>query len=108
MVVQEQEPKEDFILIVDADNIMRFPFDPVELKVQPGGRSHRENFASRCHDSRRYSNHGLAYWLLPGSSCMPMATNGPRHLGFTASSTSLKPACMGNVVGQAGRHQGIM
>lgn len=34
--MQEQEPKEDYILIVDADNIMRFPFDPVELKVQPG------------------------------------------------------------------------
>lgn len=33
---QEQEPKEEYILIVDADNIMRFPFDPVELKVEPG------------------------------------------------------------------------
>ncbi|CAL8472223.1 g11765 [Coccomyxa elongata] len=34
--LEEREPKEDFILIVDADNIMRFPLDPVELKVEPG------------------------------------------------------------------------
>lgn len=35
-VLQEQEPTEDFIMIVDADNIMRFPFDPFELRVEPG------------------------------------------------------------------------
>ena len=36
LLLQEQEPKEEYILIVDADNIMRFPFDPLELKVEPG------------------------------------------------------------------------
>ena len=25
-------------MIVDADNIMRFPFDPVQLHVEPGDR----------------------------------------------------------------------
>ena len=36
MAGQEQEPKEEYIMIVDADNIMRFPFDPVQLRVEPG------------------------------------------------------------------------
>jgi hypothetical protein len=36
---QEAEPKEEYILIVDADNIMRFPFDPVQLRVEPGART---------------------------------------------------------------------
>lgn len=37
MAGQEQEPQEEYIMIVDADNIMRFPFDPVQLRVEPGG-----------------------------------------------------------------------
>ena len=33
---QEAEPPEEYILIVDADNIMRFPFDPLQMRVEPG------------------------------------------------------------------------
>ena len=33
---QDAKPKEDFILVIDADMIMRQPFDPVALQAGPG------------------------------------------------------------------------
>ena len=36
MSVQDVQPTEDFILVIDADMIMRQPFDPVALGAGPG------------------------------------------------------------------------
>ena len=34
--VQDVEPEEDYILVIDADMIMRSPFFPKQLGVSPG------------------------------------------------------------------------
>lgn len=34
--LQDVNPQEDFILVIDADMIMRQPFDPVALGAGPG------------------------------------------------------------------------
>lgn len=36
VTVQDVQPTEDFILVIDADMIMRQPFDPVALGAGPG------------------------------------------------------------------------
>lgn len=37
--LEKAQPPEEYILILDADMIMRRPFDPVRLGVRPGERS---------------------------------------------------------------------
>ena len=36
MPLQDTKPEEDFILVIDADMIMRTPFNPIELGAAPG------------------------------------------------------------------------
>ena len=42
--LEKTQPREEYILILDADMIMRRPFDPVRLGVRPG--AHADESAS--------------------------------------------------------------
>lgn len=76
--LEKTRPREEYILILDADMIMRRPFDPVRLGVRPGAQPYESGMGGFLYPNAESPCCGAAIWQHhhTAKSSTSMATRG--------------------------------